>query len=295
VERFPARATSNEIPDAGPVVTGSSPTASVILATYRQPESLRKVLWGYGTQTVRDFEVVVADDGSGSDTAAVVEAAARELPVPVRHLWHEDRGYRKCTILNRAVLEADADYLIFSDGDCVPRDDFVETHLRLRRPGRFLSGGALLLPMESAAQLDREAIESGRFTRVSWLVGAGWRPGRRRLRLLRSRPLATLLDVVTPTSPTWNGGNASVAREDVLRVNGFEAGLEAGGQDREFGARLENSGVRGVQIRHRAVLIHLDHPRPYRTAETVAENRRARQEVDESGRIRARSGIEELR
>lgn len=275
-------------------MTGAAPAASVVLATYRQPEWLRKTLWGFGAQTTRDFEILVADDGSGPETAAVVNEAARDIAVPVRHVWHEDRGYRKCVILNRAVLEARSGYLIFSDGDCVPRRDFVATHLGLRRPGRFLSGGALRLPPDLSRNLDRDDIESGRFARTDWLVRRGWRPGRRRLRLTANRTAATWLDLLTPTGATWNGGNASIDTADVLRVNGFEASLGYGGQDREFGARLENAGVRGVQVRHRAVLLHLDHPRPYRTEESIRVNRAARAEVSGSGRIRAREGIEEL-
>jgi glycosyltransferase involved in cell wall biosynthesis len=270
------------------------PTASVILATYRQPEWLRKVLWGYGAQTTRDFEILVADDGSGTETAGVIDDLASELPVPVRHIWHEDRGFRKCLILNRAVLQARAEYLIFSDGDCVPRDDFVATHVRLRRPGRFLSGGALPLPMEVSRALDRETIESGRFARYDWLSRAGYQAGRRRVRLLRSGLISTLLDHVTTTGATWNGNNSSVARSEVLRVNGFESELGSGGQDREFGARLENAGVRGIQIRHRAALLHLDHPRPYRSEESIAICRQTRDEVQRTGRVRALNGIDEL-
>lgn len=271
-----------------------TPAASVILSTYRQPQWLRMVLWGYSVQTVRNFEIVVADDGSGPRTAAVVEKASRELAIPVRHVWHEDIGYRKCTILNRAVVEARSDYLIFTDGDCIPRNDFVASHLRLRRPRRFLSGGALRLPLNVSRALGREDVQSGRFAHIDSLARAGWRPGYRRLRLLRSRFLAALLDFVTPTSATWNGGNSSVAREAVLRVNGFENSLGAGGQDREFGARLENAGVQGKQARHRAVLIHLHHARPYRTTESEVGNRRAREEVERSGRFTARNGIAEL-
>jgi glycosyltransferase involved in cell wall biosynthesis len=266
----------------------------VILATYQQPEWLRKVLWGYGTQTARDFEILVADDGSEPDTAAVVDEAARDLAVPVRYVRHDDRGYRKCVILNRAVLEARSDYLIFSDGDCVPRRDFVATHLRLRRPGRFLSGGALRLPMALSRALTRDDIESGRIADVSWLAASGWSPGHRRLRLVRPGAVAAMLDRITPTGATWNGNNASVTRETVLRLNGFEAALGSGGQDREFGQRLENAGVRGVQVRHRAVLLHLDHRRPYRTEESIATNRTARDEVARTGRIRATAGIAEL-
>jgi len=272
----------------------SERAASVILATYRHPELLRRVLWGYRFQSTSDFEVLVADDGSGPDTAAVVAEASSELPVPVRHVWHEDQGYRKCTILNRAVSLARSPYLIFSDGDCIPRNDFVEAHLRLRRPGRFLSGGTLRLREEATPMIDRDVIESGRATDLAWLRGTGWRPGRRQLRLVRSRRLAAFLDHVTPTSATWNGCNASVERDAVFEANGFECSLGSGGQDREFGARLNNAGLRGIQVRHRAVLVHLYHTRPYRTAESEADTLRARLEVERSGRVRAKNGIAEV-
>lgn len=275
-------------------MSGPRPAASVVVATYEQPQWLRKVLWGYARQTVRDFEILVADDGSGAATEAVVAEAAGALPVPVRHVWHEDEGFRKCVILNRAVLEARAAYLVFSDGDCVPRADFVETHLALRRPGRFLSGGAVRLPLGASEAITRDDVEHGRHTSVDWLAAAGWSPGRHRLRLLPPGPLPALLDRMTPTRATWNGNNASIERERVFDVNGFEAELGSGGQDREFGARLENAGLRGLQVRHRAVLVHLDHGRPYRTEASIARNRETRESVRQSGRTRARDGITEL-
>lgn len=266
----------------------------MILSTYRQPEWLRKSLWGYACQTRRDFELVVADDGSGPETERVVEEAREEVPLRIRHVWQEDRGFRKCRILNRAILATEAEYLIFSDGDCVPRNDFVATHLRLARPGRFLGGGLLHLPLRTSERIGREEVESGRAHRLGWLVRHGWRPGHRVLRLTRSRALAAFLDAVTPTRSSFNGCNASAWRGDALAVNGFEEEMGYRGEDREFGDRLTHLGRRCVQVRHRAVLVHLAHDRPYATEEAARRNDRIRERTKSERRVRARTGLDEL-
>ena len=77
----------------------------------------------------------------GKETYDMLQRITPQLSFQVKHVWHEDKGFRKCDILNKGILAAQADYLLFSDGDCIPRKDFVSTHLCLRRKGRFLSGG----------------------------------------------------------------------------------------------------------------------------------------------------------
>lgn len=274
---------------------GAPGSVAVILCTYRQPAWLRKSLWGYALQTYRNFDLIVADDGSGPETADVVEEARRETDLEIRHLWQEDRGFRKPRILNEAILAADADYLVFSDGDCVPRDDFVEAHVRLAEPGRFLGGGALRMPRRVAERITREDLASGRAMRLGWLVRRGWRPGHRVLRLTRRRRLAALLDAVTPTKSVFNGGNGSVWREAAVAVNGFEQEMGYRGQDREFGDRLTHLGLRCRQVRHRAVVLHLEHDRPYATSEAIARSDAVRRRVRREETVRARSGLDELR
>jgi glycosyltransferase involved in cell wall biosynthesis len=268
---------------------------SVILSTYEQPEWLRKTLWGYARQSHQDLQIVVADDGSGPATALVLEeAAARSPDLGLRHVWHPDLGFRKTVILNRAVLASTGEYLIFSDGDCIPRRDFVATHVRLAEPGRFLSGGAVRLPRALSEAITEADVATGRAFDSGWLRARGFDPGRHRLRLLPGRAWPAVLDAVSPTGATWNGNNASTWRRTVLRVNGFENELAYGGEDREFGQRLENLGVVPRRVRHRAVAVHLDHGRPYRDEAVMRRNNLLRAEVRRSGVVRARSGIAEL-
>lgn len=265
---------------------------SVIITTYDQPAWLEKTLWGYAAQYDRDFELVIADDGSGDETRAVIEAARPRFDTPVRHVWHEDRGFRKCEILNRAILAASSPYLVFTDGDCIPRRDFVAVHRRLAEPGRFLSGGYLKLTMDVSRLIDHEDVNTGRATSYRWLRAQGQPLSRRILRLGTGRRTGRALDRVTPTRPTFNGHNASVWKADAIRVNGFDERLGWGGLDREFGERLTNAGVRGKQIRHRALVVHLDHPRGYRREDVVARNRDIRDETRATRRIRTPVGLD---
>lgn len=266
----------------------------VVITTYRQPHALELVLAGYARQDLSPSEVLVADDGSDDETGAVLDRVAASTGLPIVHVWHTDRGFKKTEILNRAIRAATADYLIFTDGDCVPRPDFVATHARLARPGRFLSGGYVRLSRETTESLTVDDVVSGRAFDARWLGSRGTPGLRHRLRLLRGRALPRLLDAVTPTRPTWNGMGSSTWRDELVRVNGFDLDLVYGGLDRELGQRLENAGLQGVQVRHRAVVLHLWHERPYRDEETMRRQREHREAVRESGATRVSRGIDEL-
>lgn len=267
---------------------------SVILSTYNKPHFLERVLWGYAVQSRRDFQVVIADDGSGTETASLIERIRAETGLDLLHVWHEDRGFRKTQILNRAIVASDGDHLLFSDGDCIPRRDLLDVHYRLTQPGRYLAGGYLKLPEIVSDAITVDDVVSGRFADLGWLRAQGWRPGRRALRLSGSERLGALFDRVTPTAAHFHGNNASAAREALLEVNGFEGEMGYGGLDRALGFRLENLGVRGRQIRHRAVCLHLHHERPYKDPEVVQRNRAILKRIERSGEHRARLGIAEL-
>jgi glycosyltransferase involved in cell wall biosynthesis len=265
---------------------------SVVVTTYNQPAWLEKVLWGFASQAFKDFELLVADDGSAEDTRALLDRLRPELPFPLRHVWHPHDGFRKCTILNAAIAVAEGEYLFFTDGDCIPRPDVLAVHARHAKPGHFLSGGYLKLPMSTSERITKDDILAGRATDLSWLRANGTRIDRRSLRLAWGPRMAAFLDRITPTGATFNGHNASVWRDDLIRVNGFDERLEYGGLDRELGERLENAGVRGAQIRHRALVVHLDHPRGYRREEAMKRNRAIRDEVAAQRLTRAPVGLD---
>lgn len=252
---------------------------TVVVSTYNAEEWLEKVLIGYSVQTYKDFEVIVADDGSKPSTKELIDKYAAGYPVPLRHLWHEDKGYRRQEILNVAIVEAANPYIIMTDGDCIPREDFVEVHARYAEKGRFLSGGYCKLPMSTSKAITKDDIVSGRCFNTAWLKGIDRLGFSQTLKLTSGSVLATVLDTVTPTTPSFNNCNSSAFKEDMIAINGYDERMKYGGPDREFGERLENYGIMGKQIRHKAIVLHLDHARGYKTPESLAANLAIRKEV----------------
>ncbi len=246
---------------------------SVIVSTYNSPKWLEKVFWGYACQSDRNFEIVVADDGSGKETRELIERYCGIDGLDIRHAWHEDDGFRKWEIVNKAIEMAEGEYLVFTDGDCIPHPELVATHRREMEVGRFLSGGYCKLPMETSRVISREDITSGRAFTVSWLRrnGYGFTPKWLKIAAPGSF-IVPLLNRFTPAARTFNGNNSSCFRTDALAVNGFDRRILYGGGDREFGYRLENAGIRGKVIRYSTICLHLDHKRGYKSADARARN-----------------------
>jgi len=89
---------------------------------------LELVLNSFRNQTEKNYELIIADDGSTSETKDLIEKYRNRLNVPLIHLWQEDDGFRKAQIHNEAIRVAKSDFLIFTDGDCVVDPDFVKDH-----------------------------------------------------------------------------------------------------------------------------------------------------------------------
>lgn len=261
------------------------PQISVVISTYNALEWLKKVLWGYAEQTFKDFELVIADDGSRSDTADYIKAFALESGMSIQHIWQEDDGFQKSRILNKALEACQADYVVMSDGDCIPRRDFLQVHYNHRAEGYFLSGGYFMLPMETSTAIDQKAIASGLCFEKAWLLQTGMTTNFKFRKLTAGQSLAKILNALTPTNASWNGHNASGWKADLLAINGFDERMQYGGQDRELGERLMNYGIKSKQIRYSAVCIHLDHPRGYKNQESIDKNRAIRSKTRSEKRI----------
>lgn len=264
---------------------------SVIISTYNSPHWLEKVLWGYSVQSHHRFELIIADDGSTAETRELVDRMRADTGLTIKHVWQEDDGFRKCRILNKAVLEADADYLVFTDGDCIPRNDFLEVHATEAEPGFYLSGGYHKLPMATSQAITREDILSGRCFELPWLKAHGLRSSYKNSKLTASGWKAKLFNTLTPTRCRFKGSNGSAWKKDVMAVNGFDETMAYGGEDREFGVRLVNLGIRPKHVRYNAIVLHLDHARGYVDPAVVEANKQHRLRVDREGTTRTNHGI----
>ncbi|MCK0713468.1 glycosyltransferase family 2 protein [Chromohalobacter sarecensis] len=275
-----------------PSNNAATPKATgVVITTYNSPVWLSKVLSGYENQSARDFRVIVADDGSTDETCQLIDHFQVRGILTLDHVWHEDDGFRKCQILNKAIRETDCDYLIFSDGDCIPEPDFIATHRQLAEPGYFLSGGYIKLTMPVSEIITDEDIRSGVIFDPAWLVANGQPKNHKCWKLSPSWAFRKLLNTLTPATASWNGMNSSTWTRDLVAVNGFNEDMQYGGLDRELGERLWNYGHKSKQIRFSTVCLHLDHDRGYAKPEIRARNKAIRKAVKENRSYWAVNGI----
>lgn len=258
---------------------------SVIVSTYNAENWLEKVLWGYQNQSFTNFEIIIADDGSGPKTKLLLQRMQREVFYPITHVWQPDEGFQKTRILNKAIEVCNADYIVMSDGDCIPRSDFLEVHFNSRQEGYFLSGGYFKLPQKISMDIDKEHILKGKCFKKIWLEKRGLKPSIKSLKLTKNKDVAGFLNLFTTTKATWNGHNASGWKKDIINVNGFDERMQYGGEDRELGERLFNFGIKSKQVRYSAVCLHLHHLRAYKTKEALTKNKMIRKATKKSKSI----------
>lgn len=266
--------------------------ASVIFSTYNSEKWLEKVIIGFSVQTYKDFEIIIADDGSREATKNLIDKLRAEIDIPIVHVWQEDNGFQKSQILNKAIIASNSDYLIFTDGDCIPRKDFVQTHIDYREQGYFLSGGYFKLPMSISELISKDDIVNQRCFDLKWLTANGLPKSYKNIKFTAKGFLSKFLNFITPTNASWNGHNSSGWKKDLVEVNGFNQEMQYGGQDRELGERLFNKGLKSKQIRYSAICVHLDHKRGYVNEETWKKNYAIRENTRKNKVIKTPIGID---
>ncbi|RDS82202.1 glycosyltransferase [Dyella monticola] len=264
---------------------------SLIVITYNWPTALERVLESIAAQTRLPDEVLIADDGSGAETAAVIARARERFPVPLKHIWHEDKGFRAARARNRGIAASKGDYIVLLDGDMLVHPQFIADHMMLAEQGFFLQGGRL----KASYTESQRVLAGGKPVYAPW-VNANFHEfdGTKRLYAFRSPRLARW------KARSRSGGrvmscNMSFWREDLLRVNGFDERMEGyGAEDRELVVRLENAGLRRRALKWCALAMHLEH----RTRgqgdvnDPSLPNNQLLQESIEQHRVRCEMGVD---
>ena len=255
---------------------------SLIISTYNWPRALYLCLDSVMQQSVLPDEILVADDGSGMDTRDVVRHFEQISPVPVRHIWHEDRGFRVAAIRNKAIAASRSDYLIQIDGDLILQRNFIQDHLAFARRGCYVAGSRGMLTQRLTQQ-----VLNGEITSLSPLTRGVYCSNN----VMRIPIMSAFYRML---SPEYNPRSCNMAlwREDALRVNGYDEAFEGWGfEDTEFGLRLKNSGVRQLRIKFRAVAFHLFHEKVSR--ERCLTNEHYYLESIREHRTRCKRGIDQ--
>lgn len=266
---------------------------SVIVGVYNRPDALAAVLDGYLVQTDRNFDVIIADDGSREETRDLVMSYRKRASFPLAHVWQEDQGYRLAAIRNRAIAASQASYIIFTDGDCIPLPDFVLQHRQLAEKGWFLAGKRILLSEAFTNRILRDHVAVQNWNVYQWIMARIQRKINRWLPFL-SLPGGTLMRKLGANK--WEGAmtcNLSAWREDLLHVNGMDETFTGWGkEDSDLVIRLIHAGVGHKSARFAvSPVLHLWHAPASR--EGLAENQLKLEQRLRSREIRALRGVDQ--
>lgn len=255
---------------------------SLVIATYNWKEALAAVLATVRAQHTLPDEVVVADDGSRPDTGALVAHESTTFPVPLRHVWHEDAGFRLGTIRNKAMAVATGAYLIQLDGDLLLHPMFVRSHQRFARRGSYVQGSRAMLDAAATARC---------LASLNFGIGPFTRGVRNRANAVYAPLLSHLVRGPSDPLTRTRGANMAFWRDDILRVNGYNEDIEGWGrEDSELAARLMNAGLRRRNLKFAAVAWHLHHAT--QPQETVLRNHAIFQRTVHERIVRCEHGID---
>jgi glycosyltransferase involved in cell wall biosynthesis len=265
-------------------------TISLVITTYDRPDALEAVVEACFAQDDKNFEIIIADDGSTANTRDCIDRLRARAPVPLIHVWQPDEGFRAAMVRNRGTLAARGDYIVFLDGDCIPQRDFVSRHRALAQRGCLVSGSRILLSPELTARVLRDKVGLQALGLADML--------RYRLKGDINKILQLLVqwpDVARMRRRfSWRrikGCNLGVWREDLERVNGFDESFRGWGhEDADLVVRLFHAGVMRKEGAFATEVFHLWHREAERDNES--SNRRV---VLERAANRATQALKGLR
>jgi glycosyltransferase involved in cell wall biosynthesis len=265
------------------------PRVSAIVSTYNRADALRAVLDGLNAQTHGDFEVIIADDGSGKETRDMLQEIRERLPYPLIHIWQKDKGFRAAKARNKAVAASRGEYLIFLDGDCIPFPNFIEEHLRLAEPKWFVRGNRVMLSASFTQWVLENEVEVTQF-RYYEFVKHRIRGNIKRMVPLLHLPLGPARKIV---AKKWEGAktcNLGVLKSDFMNLNGFdERYIGWGHEDADLVVRLIRSGIYRKEGNFSIPVLHLWHKMNDRSQ--LEKNEKRLQNALINDHIKAEQGI----
>jgi glycosyltransferase involved in cell wall biosynthesis len=265
---------------------------SLIVATYNRADAMNAVLRSLARQSDKNFEIVIADDGSGQEIRDVIAAWMPRVGVPVKHVWHQDRGYRLPEIRNHALRASAGRYLIWLDGDCIVRSDFVAAHRALAEPGYFVAGNRVLLSQALSERILVERLEPESWSFAHWMMLMLRGEANRAIPLL-NLPLGPLRKLRPRRWEGVRGGNMAFFRDDLGRIDGFDASYVGWGpEDSDAVIRMIRSGILRKDGRFATGVLHLWHQEVDRSR--LAANRAKLDDLLRSDRVRALRGLSAL-
>ncbi|MCB9203050.1 MAG: glycosyltransferase [Flavobacteriales bacterium] len=222
---------------------------ALLIPTYNQSDILNLILKAVCNQSLLPYEVLIAEDQINDENKKVIDAYRNKLNVI--HCNQEDTGFYKSKILNKAIAESSADYIIQIDGDCIPHKNLVEDYSKFIQKGVYLYGTRVKIKQKYVKDvLAKKQINFSFFDKKIY----------KRFRNIRCFFLARQSRIQLEINTKLRGANCSFWREDAIKINGYNEDIKGWGrEDTEFFARMQHIGIKNRRIKFAAIVYHLDH------------------------------------
>ena len=240
----------------------SVPKLSVVVAFYNSTRFFDIQMASLETQTFKNFEVIICDDGSRPEVVAHVRDYMKKNRLLMHHYWQKDDGWRKVEMLNKAIVNCTTDYLLMVDQDCVLHPEFVREHYEAKAPNVALAGRRVELTPWLSSFITTERIRSGFLQWNYWWMifflmlqkNSQWR----RAIYIKNKFLRRKLNRKTRSIL---GCNVSYNKADLEKINGIDMSFieSCGAEDSDIDIRLRNAGVEIRSLCNVAVQYHLYH------------------------------------
>lgn len=225
--------------------------SSLIISTYNWPDALALVLKSLKNQSVLPDEVIIADDGSTPETKTLISKISEASNIPIHHIWHEDVGFTKSIILNKAIAQSQGEYIIQVDGDCIMHPNFIKDHLKFSSENTYLYG--------SRVNIQKAYLET-LFTDQHVLFSPFSEGIKKRTRAIYSPFLSQFYKANHEFSKKFRGCNTSYYKSDFVAVNGYNEDFKGWGrEDSELALRFHNFGLQSRRLRYRGIVYHIYH------------------------------------
>jgi len=238
---------------------------SLIISFYNKIDVLHLILTALERQTFENFEVIIADDGSKPEVVEAIKKIQTDYFFPIKHIWQEDKGWRKNKILNKAIVASEGEYLIFIDGDCIPHPLFIQEHLENRASNQLISGRRVMLTQKISKELSVEKIKNGYLDNEVAIPllfeNIFKRKNTHTENMLRIRNKFIRRHFIQDKIKSFWGGNFSISKRNILKVNGFDERFvnPDTGEDGDLEDRLKRVGVFPISKKHLVTQYHFFH------------------------------------
>ncbi len=233
---------------------------SVIVPVYNRLEHLRALFLCLLKQKKQPDELIITDDGSSQKVLDFIGDLIPKLEFKVKHIYQEDKGFRKTRALNNGVRNSIGDLLIFCDQDLIFGEEYIETIAKNIKNDIFLMGRAHTLKKEEKDFIVENIEKINSYEEIVKNLPDSYIPTIKKMlnedkrrRLLKTFKLAKRgIKLV--------GMSYALMKNAYIKVNGYDENYIGWGQeDDDFGNRLTVAGINGKELVTKNIQLHLWH------------------------------------